>query len=72
MICCNLGDAHLQNLSFLRGLSTELIFFNFSDNATYPKKLWNQNWKLLSLLELLSENSYGVLVLPFGQIGREY
>ena len=26
MICCILGDAHLQNLIFLRGLSTELVF----------------------------------------------
>ena len=43
MICYILGDAHLQNLSFLRGLSTEFIFFNFSDIATYPRKLGNQN-----------------------------
>ena len=42
MICCILGDAHLQNLSFLRGLLTEFIFFNFSDTATYPRKLGNQ------------------------------
>ena len=43
MIFCILGDAHLQKLNFLRGLSTELIFFNFSDIVTYPRKLWNQN-----------------------------
>ena len=43
MICYILGDAHLKNHSFLRGPSTEFIFFNFSDIATYPRKLWNQN-----------------------------
>ena len=43
MIYCILEDAHLQNLSFLRGLSTEFIFFNFSDTATYSRKLENQN-----------------------------
>ena len=43
MIFCILGDVHLQRLSFLRGLSTELIFFNFSDIVTYPRGLWNQN-----------------------------
>ena len=43
MIFCILGDAHLQNLSFLWELSTEFIFFNFSDIATYPRKLRNQN-----------------------------
>ena len=37
MIYCILEDAHLQNLSFLRGLSTEFIFFNFSDTATYSR-----------------------------------
>ena len=43
MICCILGDAHLENLSFLRRLSTEFIFFNFSYIVTYPRKLRNQN-----------------------------
>ena len=43
MICCILGVAHTQNLCFLRGLLTEFIFFNFSDIATYPRKLGNQN-----------------------------
>ena len=42
-IYCILGDAHSQNLSFLRGLSTEFIFLNFSEIATYPGKLGNQN-----------------------------
>ena len=36
-------DTHLQKLSFLRGLSAEFIFFNFSDIVTYPGKLLNQN-----------------------------
>ena len=54
MIYCILEDAHLQNLSFLRGLSTEFIFFNFSDTATYSRKLENQNQKLLIFLILLS------------------
>ena len=60
MICCILGDAHLKNLSFLRRPSTEFIFFNFSDIATYPRKLGNQNQKLLIFLKLLSENSHSV------------
>ena len=42
MIYGILRDAHLQNLSFLRGLSTEFIFFNFSDTATYFRNLENQ------------------------------
>ena len=42
-ICWILGDAHSQNLSFLRRPSTKFIFFNFSDIATYPRKLGNQN-----------------------------
>ena len=42
-ICCILGDAHSQNLSFLRRPSTKFIFFNFSDIGTCPRKLGNQN-----------------------------
>ena len=60
MICCILGDAHSQNLSFLRRPSTKFIFFNFSDIDTYPRKLGNQNQKLPIFLTLLSENSHSV------------
>ena len=42
MICRILGDPHLQNLNFLRGLSTEFIFFNFFDITMYPKQLGDQ------------------------------
>ena len=43
-------------------LSTEFIFFNFSDIATYPRKLGNQNYKLLIFQRLLSENSQSKLL----------
>ena len=58
MICSILGDTCLQNLSFLRGPSTEFIFFNLSDIATYPRKLGNWNWNLLIFSTLLSENNH--------------
>ena len=60
MICCISWDAHSQKHSFLRGLSTEFIFFNFSDIATYHRKHKNQNHKLLIFLEVLLENSHSV------------
>ena len=60
MISCILGVAHLQNHSFLRGLSTEYIFQNFSDITTYPRKLGNQNQKLPIFQKLLSENCHSV------------
>ena len=54
MIYCILSDAHLQNLSFLRRLSTEFIFSNFSYIATYPRRLGNQNQKLSIFQKLLT------------------
>ena len=72
MICCILGDAHLQNLSFLRGPSTEFIFFNFSDIATYPRKLGNQNQKLPIFLTLLSENSHSEVIESKNRLQNEY
>ena len=58
MICYFLGYAHLQNISFLRGPLTEFIFFNFSDIATYLRRLENQNQKLPIFQKLLSKNSH--------------
>ena len=60
MICGILGDDHLQNVGFLRGLQTDLIFFNFSNIATYPRNLGNQNQKLAIFQKLLSENCHSV------------
>ena len=39
MICCILGDPHLQNLSFLRRLSTEIILSTFLTLPHIPGSL---------------------------------
>ena len=58
MIYCILRDAHLQNLSFLRGPSTESIFFNFSDIATYYRE------SKLEIAYFLKNNFQRVAIVP--------
>ena len=71
MICCILRDVHLQNSSFLRGLSTEFIFFfNFYDIATYPMKLGIQI-KNFPFFKLISEISHSLMyILTLHVLGR--
>ena len=59
LICCILEDAHLQNLSFLSGLSTEFISFQFFWHCHISQEAWESKLEIVYFfLDLLSENSH--------------
>ena len=53
----------IYKISVFSGGLKRYYFFNFSDIATYPRKLGNQNYKLPIFWKILSENSHSVWII---------
>ena len=69
MICCILGDAHLQNFSFLRRPSMKFIFFfQLFWHWHISQEAWDSKLEIAYFLKLLSENSHSDL--EFEDLGQ--